>query len=152
MELFKVAQTLRAAATLRHFIVKQHDYYEHVQRLAHTIEDQSDLADAISAAVDAEGRVLDSASPTLAAIRKQIVRSEAAIRRRLTHVPQQAATQECFHHHYVTVPPGRHLPPEERLWPHGQSVHRLIRHLRNPPLDAHIQINLLFHELTATTL
>ena len=111
IDLFEIGQTLRAAATLKEFIAKQKDYYDHLERVARTIEDLSDLADAIAATVDDTGRVLDSASPALADIRKQIVRAEASIRRRLKRVVEEQDVRECLQDDYVTLREGRYVLP-----------------------------------------
>ena len=111
MDLYRIAQTLQGAATLREFILKQEGKCPNLERLARLIVDLAYLGDAITAAIDEEGRVVDDASPELASIRRNMNRVEGKIRSVLSRMTQNADVVGLLQDNYVTMRDGRYVLP-----------------------------------------
>jgi len=111
IELFRIAETLQAAHTLREFILGQGGKCPHLERLVRLIVDPRDLLGAITHAIDEEGRVVDDASPELSAIRQGIRRSEGQIRRMLDRLIRDPQMRARLQDDYVTIRDGRYVLP-----------------------------------------
>ena len=111
IDLFRVAETLQAAATLQEFILAQEGRCPHLERLARLIVKQDGLVHSITAAIDPEGRVVDDATPELRSIRGNIGRAESKIRGLLSRLMERADVHACLQDGYVTMRDGRYVLP-----------------------------------------
>jgi DNA mismatch repair protein MutS2 len=109
--LVALGRTLAAAERL-------HDYGRRVAHVAPTISERCrrvpacpDLAAALAHDLDAEGRLLDRASPRLRTIRRQIATLRAELQARLEGLLDRPAVAPALQERYITVRNGRYVLP-----------------------------------------
>jgi DNA mismatch repair protein MutS2 len=108
----EIANTLRSARRLRGLLFKiAPDIYPLLSEMGHTLPEISWLEEAIERTIGDDGGVLDSASPALGRLRREIRTAAARLQERLNnllHAPQYA---DVLQESIVTVRDGRYVVP-----------------------------------------
>lgn len=110
-ELWAVASTARAAARLAKHLRARREQAPTLADRAETLGDHARLAAAIEAAVDADGLVVDGASPELARLRRQHRSLSARLRERLDSLARSPALAPFLQEPIVTLRAGRYVVP-----------------------------------------
>ncbi len=109
-ELLDVSATLQASQALRRKVLKTRDRAPNLAAIADLIEERPGLVTAIIQTLDERGEVLDSASPKLASIRRELQVVHGRIHdklRALLNSPMQKHLQEPI----ITMRAGRYVVP-----------------------------------------
>jgi DNA mismatch repair protein MutS2 len=110
-ELWWIAEALGALRRLRAFFRAHRTEAPRLAEWSDRIEELRDLEEALTHALGPEGEVLDRASPTLAALRQEVRRREAALRERLEELLRTPAVQAALQEPLVTVRRDRYVLP-----------------------------------------
>lgn len=108
--LLEVRATISSARDLRRKLVKQVDSYPRLAALAELIEECPGLVSAISQALDDRGMVLDSASPELAKIRRELNIVHGRIQDKLQSLINSSQNQ-YLQEPTITTRGGRYVVP-----------------------------------------
>ena len=110
-ELLQVQRTVRVAETLRRQIMRQHRTFPRLARLVRDWPTRFGLAEAIAQVLDDEGRVKDSASPELAAIRRGLRETHRLLRERLEAMIRSSDIRALLQEPIITLRAGRYVLP-----------------------------------------
>ncbi len=110
-ELVDVGSTLSAMHAVRRVLDRNAEMAPALASLARRIEVQAELEKAIERSLDADGEVLDAASPTLAHARREVRRLSADLQRRIERTLQHTEVQPHLSDRFYTVRNGRFVLP-----------------------------------------
>ena len=112
-ELLDIALTARGGRRVKRHIGQIHedDPLPLMQGIAEMIAEHKDLEDAIFACIDEQGDVMDSASPELAAIRRELRNGESRIREKLEQMIRSASVQKMLQDAIITLRGDRYVIP-----------------------------------------
>ncbi|WP_168122719.1 endonuclease MutS2 [Paenibacillus sp. HB172176] len=112
-ELLEIALSSRGGRRVKKHIADIHD--EHplpaLHRQAELISEHKSLEDAIFACIDDQAEVLDSASPELAAIRRELRSGEGRIREKLEGMIRSSSVQKMLQDAIITLRNDRYVIP-----------------------------------------
>ncbi|MCU0723418.1 MAG: hypothetical protein MUC63_07365 [Planctomycetes bacterium] len=109
--LLEIGRFLAAARVLRDHVSRLERKFPRLLELVSEIRVFRDLEDRIVATVDADGRVVDTASPELRAIRAAMREIDARIRALLDSFLEDPGNDETLQEKFVTLRDGRHVLP-----------------------------------------
>jgi len=110
-ELNKVAMLLQTSRLVRTFFSKRNQQYPLLSQSVEEIYQSKVLEYNIHQAIDEEGRVKDSASKELAAIRRKINDRNVSLRKKLESVMQSVSGKEWIQEEIITTREGRMVIP-----------------------------------------
>lgn len=110
-ELNKVAMLLQTSRLVRTFFSKRNQQYPLLSKSVEEIYQSKVLEYNIHQAIDEEGRVKDSASKELAAIRRKINDRNVSLRKKLESVMQSVSGKEWIQEEIITTREGRMVIP-----------------------------------------
>jgi DNA mismatch repair protein MutS2 len=110
LDLLDVQSTLVASRTLKRQLLKTEESNPSLAAIAHLIEECPGLIDAISQTVDEKGEVLDSASPRLGAIRRELQVAHSRIQDKLQRLIDSSMGQ-YLQEPIITMRSGRYVIP-----------------------------------------
>jgi DNA mismatch repair protein MutS2 len=110
-ELLAVGAAARSVAATGRFLGRQAERAPGLAARAGAFSDPGRLADAVEAALDPDGRVRDSASPELAAARREALEAGARVRERVDRLLSDTKLRDSLQDAYVTVRGGRYVVP-----------------------------------------
>jgi DNA mismatch repair protein MutS2 len=108
-ELLEVRQTLVSARELQRTIVRMAEIYPRLADIAQRIEECPGVVNAISQAIDDNGQVKDSASPTLARIRRELSVAYGRLMEKLNRIMSSSA--QYLQETLITQRGGRYVIP-----------------------------------------
>ncbi|MFO7679415.1 MAG: Smr/MutS family protein [Chloroflexota bacterium] len=108
--LLDIRATIEAARNLRRALLKEQDKFPHLAEIAELIEECPGLVTAISQTLDERGEVLDSASATLANIRRELRATHGRIQDKLQRLLQSSSSQ-YLQEALVSMRNGRYVIP-----------------------------------------
>ncbi|CAM2993852.1 endonuclease MutS2 [Paenibacillus sediminis] len=112
-ELLGIATTISGGRRLKRFIENVHEEHP-VKQLADRTEqlsDQKALEDAIKACIDENAEVMDSASPELAQIRRELRTGEVRIREKLESMIRSTSVSKMLQDQLITIRGDRFVIP-----------------------------------------
>ncbi len=110
-ELLQIASTARVARNLKTFIKDLADKYPLVYQIICNLNTFSHIEERISECLDNEGNVLDSASPELLRIRKQIIVVRDRITKQLASILRSPQYQPAIQEDVITIRNDRYVIP-----------------------------------------
>jgi DNA mismatch repair protein MutS2 len=110
-ELLEIASTLRASRTLASFISKRQKNYPHLAEFLASLYSDKVIEYNILECIDEEGRILDSASKELLRIRREMISTADALRKRLASILKRVSEKEFLQEEIVTTRDGRMVVP-----------------------------------------
>jgi len=110
-ELLALGAAARAVAATRSFFARRTQDAPALAGEADALSDTASLAGAVEAALDRDGSVRDSASPALAAARRDAHDAAARVRERVDRLLSDAKLREALQDAYVTVRANRYVVP-----------------------------------------
>ena len=110
-ELLAVGAAARAVADTTRFLTRRGAEAPRLAEHAASLSDPAPLADAIERALDPDGRVKDSASPALAAARREAIEAGARVKERVERLLSDTKLKEALQDAYVTVRGDRYVLP-----------------------------------------
>jgi DNA mismatch repair protein MutS2 len=110
-DLLDVRDTLYAARRLRYQILAHEELYPELAEQAYVIQPLTQIIEDISRCLSDDGEVLDSASPALGTIRKQLVAARDHLLERLHHMVTSAQYAQFLQEPIVTERNGRYVIP-----------------------------------------
>lgn len=111
LELLEVKDTLVAARNLGHFFQKNGDTYPNLARIAAVLPPPPGIIDAITRTVSENGEVLDSASPKLSSIRRDLKISYERLMSRLERMINDPKNVPILQEQIITQRNGRYVIP-----------------------------------------
>ncbi|MCZ7669959.1 MAG: hypothetical protein M5U34_23680 [Chloroflexi bacterium] len=117
--LLDIRATIVAARTLRRALLKVADEFPRLAEIADLIEECPGLVSAVSQTLDERGDVLDSASPTLAHIRRELRAVHGRLQDKLQRILQSSSNQ-YLQEPLISMRNGRCVVPSA-LTPKGVS-------------------------------
>jgi len=109
--LLDIQSTLVSGQTLRRAILPRAEKYSTVATLARRIEECPKLVAEIDRCIDDHGEVLDSASPTLARIRRQLAVQRERMQERLQRLIASSRAANYLQESLITQRSGRYVVP-----------------------------------------
>lgn len=109
-DLLEIRSTIAAARELRRKLEKSEEVYPHLVEIGKLIEECPGLISAISEALDERGEILDSASPKLATIRKELRILYGRIQDKLQSLINSSANQ-YLQESTISMRGGRYVIP-----------------------------------------
>lgn len=106
----EIKSTLIAARTLKRLLIKGDDRHPHLTEIAELIEECPGLVSTISATIDERGEVLDSASPKLARLRRELRVAHGRIQEKLRTLLNSSMNQ-YLQEPLITMRGGRYVVP-----------------------------------------
>ncbi len=110
-DLLNIRSTLTRARTLQRMLARLADQYPHVTDVAGRIVAPLNLIEEIARCIDERGEVMDSASDTLARIRRELREAHARLMERLQRIISTAANQPLLQEPIITQRQGRYVIP-----------------------------------------
>src|SRR4051812_15044123 len=110
-DLLEIANTLSAGRSIKNLLLRQELQTPVLARAARQIPDMAELEDAIHRTLDDEGRVLDTASERLRAIRLELRAAYDRLMRRLNELIGRSSIQEALQEPIITMRAGRYVLP-----------------------------------------
>jgi DNA mismatch repair protein MutS2 len=110
-ELLEIRQTLVAARQLRRTITRLSDSYPRLADIAQRIEECPGVVNAIGQALDDHGEIKDSASPTLARIRRNLRVAHDRLKEKLNRIIASSQFSHYLQEALVTQRAGRYVIP-----------------------------------------
>ncbi|MBQ9816425.1 MAG: Smr/MutS family protein [Proteobacteria bacterium] len=110
-ELLKVAANLGTFHAVYHYFAVRREEAPLLWDYVQDIECQKDLEKRLKASFDADGRLVDNASPELARLRERSRRLAESLRTRIESRLAQAETQDLVQDNYYTQREGRYVLP-----------------------------------------
>jgi DNA mismatch repair protein MutS2 len=110
-ELVEVASTIAAARSIKALLLRQELHTPTLARIARDIVDVDELEDAIRAAINDDGEVLDSASDRLRQIRMELRTSYDRLMRRLNDLIASTSFREALQDPVINMRSGRFVVP-----------------------------------------
>jgi DNA mismatch repair protein MutS2 len=120
----EVATTLQSAAFVRQRLSRLDARFPLLIDLAHTLPPLPALIDAIERAIDEDGQVVDSASPTLARLRQEVRVAFNRLQERLQSMIHSSALAGALQEPIITVRNGRYVIPVKAS--HRREVRGLV--------------------------
>jgi DNA mismatch repair protein MutS2 len=111
LELLNVASTMRVARNLRSFAKEFFDKYPIIYEIIDNLNTFSDIEESVSSSIDHEGNILDSASPELYRIRRQIFAVRERITRQLGSILRSPDYQTAIQEDVITLRNDRYVIP-----------------------------------------
>ncbi|WP_178021944.1 endonuclease MutS2 [uncultured Paenibacillus sp.] len=112
-ELLGIATTLEGSRRIKRYIATMHEEHE-VQllfNLSDALSEQKPLEDAIKRCIDDSAEVLDSASPELASIRRELRGGEVRIREKLDAMIRSSSVSKMLQDQLITIRGDRFVIP-----------------------------------------
>lgn len=112
-ELLGIATTLEGSRRIKRYIATMHEEHE-VQllfNLSDALSEQKTLEDAIKRCIDDSAEVLDSASPELASIRRELRGGEVRIREKLDAMIRSSSVSKMLQDQLITIRGDRFVIP-----------------------------------------
>ncbi|UNK17440.1 endonuclease MutS2 [Paenibacillus sp. N3/727] len=112
-ELLAVANTIMGSRRLKRFIAQIHEDepVEILYNLSDLISEQKSLEDAIKACIDESAEVMDSASPELSQIRRELRNGEVRIREKLDGMIRSQSVSKMLQDQLITIRGDRFVIP-----------------------------------------
>lgn len=112
-ELLGIATTLEGSRRIKRYIATMHEDHEVplLHHLSDTLSDQKPLEDAIKRCIDESAEVLDTASPELASIRRELRSGEVRIRVKLDAMIRSASVSKMLQDQLITIRGDRFVIP-----------------------------------------
>ena len=112
-ELLAVANTIMGSRRLKRFVAQIHEDepIEILYNLSELISEQKPLEDAIKACIDESAEVMDSASPELAQIRRELRNGEVRIREKLDGMIRSQSVAKMLQDQLITIRGDRFVIP-----------------------------------------
>ena len=110
-ELLDVRSTLASARHLKNLLIRLREEYPLLARMAEQLQPLSEIQDEIERCLDDEGRVLDRASPALAAIRRESLVARERLMDRLRRIVTSGESAHFFQEPIITERGGRYVVP-----------------------------------------
>jgi DNA mismatch repair protein MutS2 len=110
-DLLDVAATLEAMRNLRRAILPHRERVEHLAELAAGLADLRSIEDAVGGAIDANGTVMDSASPALGHVRREVRIAHSRLMDKLNSMLTSSAYADVIQDAIITVRDGRYVIP-----------------------------------------
>jgi DNA mismatch repair protein MutS2 len=110
-ELLQVASTARVARNLKDFAGEFSERYPMIAEIIDSLSTFPHLEEAIANCIGSEGNILDTASPTLSRIRRQIVRSREKIIGSLESILRSPQYQPAIQENVITLRNDRYVIP-----------------------------------------
>lgn len=169
-ELLSVGNTIGGARRVKRFLAAMHED-ENINALftlSDLLSEQKHIEDAIRACIDEEANVLDSASPELAAIRRELRGGETRIREKLDSMIRSSSVAKMLQDQLVTIRGDRFVIPVKAeyrshfggivhdqsgsgatLFIEPESIVAMNNKLRETRLREEREIEIILHRLTA---
>jgi len=110
-ELLEMASTIRVAKNLSVFVKKQAEQYPLIAETIRELSTFPNLEEAIANCIDSEGNILDSASPELLRIRKQLITARRRIINLLESMLRSPRYQTAIQENVITLRNDRYVIP-----------------------------------------
>jgi DNA mismatch repair protein MutS2 len=110
-ELLALGATARAVAETGRFLARRRAEAPRLADQGALLSDPTPLAHAIEGALDPDGRVKDSASPALAAARRETLEAAGRVKERVERLLSDTKLREALQDAYVTVRSERYVLP-----------------------------------------
>ncbi len=110
-ELLQVRRTVRVAENLRRAVMRERRQHPRLARLVRDWPTRFGLVEVIDQVLDEEGRVLDTASPELAAIRRGLRETHRLLRQRLEAMVRSPDVRPLLQEPIITLRAGRYVLP-----------------------------------------
>ncbi|MCC6237903.1 MAG: Smr/MutS family protein [Dehalococcoidia bacterium] len=110
-DLLEVASTVRAGQRIRRALAAAEDHAPLLATIAEDIPDLGPVRQVIDESVDDRGEVLDSASPELASIRRELATAHARLQQRMQALLGSSEVRSALQDAIVTVREGRYVLP-----------------------------------------
>ncbi|KAA9005347.1 endonuclease MutS2 [Paenibacillus spiritus] len=112
-ELLAVARTIQGGRRVKRFLAALHEEkpVPMLYELSDLISEQKDVEDAILACIDENADILDTASPELAAIRRELRSGESRIREKLDSMIRSSSVAKMLQDQLVTIRGDRFVIP-----------------------------------------
>ncbi len=110
-ELLEVRQTLIAARDLQRTLIRLEEHYPLLADMAARIEECPGVVHAIGQAIDERGEVKSSASPELAAIRRNLETAHGRLMEKLNRLVASSRSKQYLQEALVTQRQGRYVVP-----------------------------------------
>ncbi len=109
--LLDIRQTLRRATTVKRTLGRMKGTYPLLSEIANEAEECSDLQESIGRVLNEKGEVMDSASPQLALIRRDLKVSYDKLQTRLTRLINSTTNAQFLQEPIITTRSGRYVIP-----------------------------------------
>lgn len=168
-ELLSVGNTIGGARRVKRFLAAMHEdeKIEMLYALSDLLSEQKHVEDAIRACIDEDANVLDSASPELANIRRELRGGEARIREKLDSMIRSSSVAKMLQDQLVTIRGDRFVIPVKAeyrshfggivhdqsgsgatLFIEPESIVAMNNKLRETRLREEREIEIILHRLT----
>ncbi|MDR7865207.1 MAG: endonuclease MutS2 [Sporomusaceae bacterium] len=114
-----IASTLYAARRMKQFFVDLTNPVPHLEETAAAISVFRSLESAIEDTISDQGAVLDSASPELARIRREIRVTQSRVKEKLDHIIHSGEYQKLLQDAIVTIRGDRYVIPVKQEYRHA---------------------------------
>ncbi|WP_379133191.1 endonuclease MutS2 [Paenibacillus sp. sgz500958] len=169
-ELLAVGNTIGGGRRVKRFVAALHDEekIEILFALSDLVSEQKHVEDAIRACIDENADIMDSASPELAAIRRELRTGEARIREKLDSMIRSTSVAKMLQDQLVTIRGDRFVIPVKAeyrahfggivhdqsgsgatLFIEPESIVNMNNKLRETRLREEREIEIILHRLTA---
>jgi len=111
VELLQVASTMRASRNLKSFAKEFPDKYPLIYEIIDNLHTFSDIEESVSNSIDYEGNILDSASPELYRIRRQVFAVRDKITKQLGSMLRSPQYQTAIQEDVITLRNDRYVIP-----------------------------------------
>lgn len=168
-ELLSVGNTIGGARRVKRFLAAMHEdeKIDMLYALSDLLSEQKHVEDAIRACIDEDANVLDSASPELANIRRELRGGEARIREKLDSMIRSSSVAKMLQDQLVTIRGDRFVIPVKAeyrshfggivhdqsgsgatLFIEPESIVAMNNKLRETRLREEREIEIILHRLT----
>ncbi|GGF99433.1 endonuclease MutS2 [Paenibacillus abyssi] len=112
-ELLDIANTVRGSRRVKRHVQNLHDDdpIPLLAMIAEQLSEAKPLEDAITACIDDQAEVMDSASPELATIRRELRSGESRIREKLEQMIRSSSVQKMLQDNLITLRNDRYVIP-----------------------------------------
>lgn len=169
-ELLAVAHTINGARRIKRFIAAMHEEekVEKLFALSDLLSDQKQTEDAIVSCIDENAEMMDSASPELASIRRELRGGETRIREKLDSMIRSTSVAKMLQDQLVTLRGDRFVIPVKAeyrshfggivhdqsgsgatLFIEPEAIVAMNNKLRETRLREEREIEMILHRLTA---
>lgn len=109
--LMDILSTLRRATTMRRLLTRMRGQVPRLAQIADLIEECSTIQSEIARTVDDRGEIMDSASPRLAIIRRELKRSFDRLQSKLQNIIGSSSNAKYLQESLITQRNGRYVVP-----------------------------------------
>ncbi len=109
--LLDIRYTLRRGTTLKRMLGHMKGHFPLLAEIASEVEECNDLQEAIARSIDDNAEVMDTASPRLAIIRRDLKQAFERLQSKLNRIVQSKANAPLLQEHIVTMRNGRYVVP-----------------------------------------